>query len=70
MQHYTDTKYTGFRGRPGFAKGQTMVKVEREHIMGVWGHSGVQGQSPWWGSGEAPEAKSLLSILVQNGAKS
>ena len=30
-----------------------MASAEREHITGVWGRapSGVQGQSPWWGSG-------------------
>ena len=36
---------------------ERMASAEREPITGVWGRapSGVQGQSPWWGSGgEAP----------------
>jgi len=38
-------------------------RVEREPITGVWGKapSGVQGQSPWWGSQGAkpPKLKDL-----------
>ena len=43
-----------------------MASAEREPITGVWGQSpsGVQGQSPWWGSGgrSPPEAERVLAV--------
>jgi len=61
---------------PGFAKGGDHGKrAEREPKRGSGGGapSGVQGQSPWWGSGgerSPPEAESFLSIFIQKVAKS
>ena len=39
-------------------------RAEREPITGVWGGapSGVQGQSPWSGGRNPPEAESLLAF--------
>ena len=41
-----------------------MVSAECEPIMGVWGQSpsGIQGQSPWWGSGgQSPPEVGMLN---------
>jgi len=36
-------------GHGQFREGGHGERVEREPITGVWGHSGVPGQSPWSG---------------------